>query len=185
MAENTSTRQTKYLLLAETALDNNDLNRALSAFGLIKRWDSTSVMGQSAGKKIDSLKKTERSRILGEIQGVWKWEVTGSNWGVGSSAATNNANRYIEISDNEMKVYEIDSTSLEKNMIQEEKLHFSNISDWFPFYLDFKYTTGEFWRYRLKDNGQTLHTMHTGNLTENSRNVIDCGNQEIEYKKVL
>lgn len=182
--EKTSLKQTKYFTSAEIALKNNTIDKALSSFGKIKKWDSTSFEGKIATRRIDSLKSILRNNLIDGIEGIWKWEASGTNWGIDKNTSINNVDQYIEISGNSLLIYDLDKKTLEKKLVQKELLIFSNLTEIYPYYFDFEYSNGEFWRYTIKDNGQTLHLKHTGNLTENSRNVIDCGNKEITYSKV-
>jgi hypothetical protein len=103
--------------LAEKRLKNKDLYNGLNAFHFVKKYDTISILGQKASKKVDSLLPIFKSSNYKKIKGLWKLKEL--HYDPEPGLFTD----YIEFKDNEINFYNYDSLGSKKLVRKEEKTY--------------------------------------------------------------
>lgn len=89
------------------------------------------------------------------------------------------------ISDNSLSFYETDKLTNKMTLVETQKLKFNDIYGMFPAYWELLYTNNKIWSFHLKNEGQNLQIIYTGEITENnSRTEMLCGNLELTYERI-
>lgn len=103
--------------LGEKRLKNKDLYNGLNAFDYVRKYDTISILGRKASKKVDSLLPIFKSTNYKKIKGLWKLKELHFN--PEPSLFTD----YIEFKDNEINFYNLDSLGIKKLVRKEEKIY--------------------------------------------------------------
>ena len=143
-----------------------------------------SEIGIKALGKYDSIKPHFRKELINKIQGTWRLTKYGTNWGFTNKNNLNENENILEITKNELHFYEQNIDTKERNLLKIEKLEFAEPSGFYSSCTDITFSDNQIWNYSLKGSKDILYAFNTGQLTENSRTVMSCGNSENYYERI-
>jgi len=162
------------------------LERAYISFYLCQKKNPESEIGQISLKKSDSLKNIIINNLFSNIQGVWKWKSTGTNWGISSTDKTSIFDKILIISDKKIEFYEENEESKKRTLIKTENIKLlGNIDYRFPTTSELIYSDNQVWNIGFDKFKNLMHITNTGELLENgTMNEFVCGNTGMIYERV-
>lgn len=178
--------QTEWTQGAEERVRNNELAKAFVSYGLIKQMDSTTKLGKSASRKVDSLKRILRKDLKSNLIGTWRQKYSGSVGGIiRETSKESTADHILIISKNSLAFYTTDKSTEKTQHIKTEVFKFNTIAGGLPSFHELVFADQQIWSFRIQDNGLSLHLVHTGEIIENnSRTEIVSGNAQIIYERI-
>ncbi len=167
-------------------IERSYVERAYINFYFCHKKNPESKIGQISLKKSDSLKNLVINNLFSNIQGVWRWKSTGSNWGIDSTDKTSIIDKILIISDKKIEFYDENKESKKRTLIKTENIKLlGNIDYRFPTTSELIYSDNQIWDIGFDKSKNLIHITNTGELLENGTvNGVVCGNTEMIYERI-
>ncbi|MFH6934327.1 hypothetical protein [Flavobacterium sp. FlaQc-30] len=175
-------RQKEVFLNAETALKDQELNRAYAFFSLAQNFGSNKEIKDLSLKKSDSLKVILRTNLTKEITGNWKL-ITAESWAMREPSDSVVA-KMITINPDQILFYELYPKTKKWSLIKTEKLVFTDKPNMSSDPLYISYSNKDVWSYYIDKTSGGLIAYFIGQEHNTGISEIICGNTKIEYFKL-
>jgi hypothetical protein len=166
---------------AQKALKNQNFYRAYGLFTLAQMGADVALKDKSV-KKTDSLKIILREKNIHEITGNWKM-ITTESWAM-REPSDSVVGKMITIEPNQILFYELYPKAKKWNLVQTEKLIFSDKENMTSNPLFIAYSNKEVWSYYIDKISGNLISSYIGEENENGISELVCGNKQLKYFKL-
>lgn len=177
-------QKTRYEL-AVSCYKKADFVKALDLFSIASKIKPENELGKESIKKVDTLKTMLRKSIMDKVIGTWKMNGDKPLWSVNSSSTNANAvEEFVEINQNQIIFYEVDSKTKVKKQIKSEDLKYYNKDEADSLFSAIILSDGTIWNCSLNEDADILHVINIAKQTENGVEKIKADNLERFYSKV-
>ncbi|MDR7371301.1 hypothetical protein [Flavobacterium aquidurense] len=172
--------------LAMSHYKKADFVKALDLFSIASKIKPENEIGKDAGKKVESLKFMLRKNAMEKVVGTWKMTGDKPIWSVNANLKPNEngIEELVEISQDKIIFYELDTKNKVKKIIKSEDLKFYNKDESDALFSAIILSDGNIWSCLLNDDASILHVINIAKQTENGTEKITNDNLERYYSKV-
>lgn len=171
--------------LALSCYKKADFVKALDLFSIASKIKPENELGKEAIKKVDTLKMMLRKDIINKVIGTWKMNGDKPLWSVNvANTSANKAEEFVEVNQNQILFYEVDSKTKAKKLIKSEDLKYYNKDEADSLFSAIILSDGTIWSCLLNEDADILHVINIAKRTENGVEKITSDNLERFYSKV-
>ncbi|MFW0739861.1 hypothetical protein [Flavobacterium sp. T12S277] len=161
-----------------------DYENALALFSIASKMKSENEIGIESVKRIDTLRKILRKRIMDKVVGTWKLVGDKPLWSVNTNGNKLFLNRLVEINYEQISFYELDTQTKEKKLLKTEKLSYYNKDPSDDLFSAIIFSDGTIWECLLNEDENVLHVINIAKKTENGVEKITNDNLERFLSKI-
>ncbi|PIF30828.1 hypothetical protein CLU81_1279 [Flavobacterium sp. 9] len=159
-------------------------NKAVEPLLFAYKINPKSEIGKESKIKIDILKPIIRNSFVNKIIGTWNLSGNEPTWVYKKSKNTKLNDTLMVVTNQEIAFYVKNVKTKETRLIKTDKMEFYDVLENNDSVTEIVNSDNELWAFIVDESLNSLHLIHSGDVTSSGKKAIDLENKEAYYSRV-
>ncbi|WP_337966877.1 tetratricopeptide repeat protein [uncultured Flavobacterium sp.] len=164
--------------------EKKQFNKAIEPLLFAYKINPESEIGQESKIKIDLLKPIVRNNFIKKLIGTWNLSGNEPTWVYKDSKNTKLHDTLMVVTNQEIAFYVKNIKTEESRLIKTGKIEFYDVLESNNSVTEIANSDNELWAFIVDESLNSLHLIHSGDVTSSGRKKIDLDNKEAYYRRV-